>query len=55
MLVTKKHGGDIQVRSKEGQGATFTVLLPRSLQNSDPKLEFSGNVHALQPVARAIQ
>jgi len=26
--IVKKHGGDIQVRSKLGEGTTFTVRLP---------------------------
>jgi signal transduction histidine kinase len=27
-IITKGHGGDFRVESKEGQGATFTILLP---------------------------
>ncbi len=41
-LVAKKHGGDIKVESKVGEGSTFTVQLPRTLENSDPKLESAG-------------
>ena len=26
--ILERHGGDIQVRSKEGKGTTFTVSLP---------------------------
>ena len=26
--IVKKHGGDIKVRSKVGEGTTFTIMLP---------------------------
>ncbi|MGE5839626.1 MAG: sensor histidine kinase, partial [Deltaproteobacteria bacterium] len=31
----KEHGGDIKVRSKKGEGTTFTILLPEYLENPD--------------------
>jgi two-component system NtrC family sensor kinase len=39
MSVAKKHGGDIRVESDVGKGSIFTVLLPRSLEQSDPSRE----------------
>jgi signal transduction histidine kinase len=32
--IARKHGGDIAVDSKIGTGSTFTVILPRSLENA---------------------
>jgi PAS domain S-box-containing protein len=28
MMVTREHGGDISIKNRQGQGATFTILLP---------------------------
>ena len=39
LAVAKKHRGDIEVKTEVGQGSTFTVLLPRSLERSDVELE----------------
>jgi signal transduction histidine kinase len=27
-IITKGHGGDIKVKTEEGQGSAFTVILP---------------------------
>jgi two-component system, NtrC family, sensor kinase len=27
-IVTKAHGGELKVENKEGEGATFTIILP---------------------------
>jgi signal transduction histidine kinase len=27
-IVTKVHGGELKVENKEGEGATFTIILP---------------------------
>jgi signal transduction histidine kinase len=39
MAIAKKHRGDIQVETALGKGSTFTVLLPRSLEQTDRDLE----------------
>jgi signal transduction histidine kinase len=39
MSVVKKHRGDIRVESEVGNGSTFTVLLPRSLEQSHSAFE----------------
>lgn len=39
LAIAKKHGGDIKVESQVGQGSTFMVMLPRSLERTDAELE----------------
>ena len=34
--VARAHGGDVEVRSAPGEGATFTLLLPRPRAARDP-------------------
>jgi signal transduction histidine kinase len=34
--IVNGHGGSIELRSVEGEGATFVVRLPRLIQNSKP-------------------
>ena len=42
MAIAKKHRGDIRVQSEVGQGSTFTVMLPRSLEKMENDLESPG-------------
>jgi len=30
-IVTKGHGGELKVETKEGAGSTFTILLPTNI------------------------